>query len=92
MESPWKGLGDMDVARAVMGGMALHRWAASGRAPGAVMERGNPGTAGAVCRGVFPVSYTHLDVYKRQGLANHEPQPTAERFVDLLFPLSQATS
>ena len=22
------------------------------------------------------------------GLANHEPQPTAERFIDLLFPLS----
>ena len=24
----------------------------------------------------------------RPGLANHEPQPTAERFVDLLFPLT----
>mgnify|MGYP007009205749 CR=1 FL=1 len=34
-------------------GMALRQWAASGRAPGAVMERGNSGAAGAVCRGVF---------------------------------------
>jgi len=25
-------------------------------------------------------------VNERPGLANHEPQPTAERFIDLLFP------
>lgn len=27
-----------------------------------------------------------IEVNERPGLANHEPQPTAERFVDLLFP------
>jgi len=29
-----------------------------------------------------------VEANERPGLANHEPQPTAERFVDLLFPLS----
>ncbi|WP_413469547.1 hypothetical protein, partial [Pseudomonas proteolytica] len=29
---------------------------------------------------------------ERAGLANHEPQPTAEKFVDLLFPHSQSTA
>ena len=29
-----------------------------------------------------------IEANERPGLANHEPQPTAERFVDLLFPLS----
>jgi GNAT-family acetyltransferase (TIGR03103 family) len=29
-----------------------------------------------------------IEANERVGLANHEPQPTAERFVDLLFPLS----
>jgi hypothetical protein len=27
-----------------------------------------------------------LEANERPGLANHEPQPTAARFVDLLFP------
>ena len=30
--------------------------------------------------------YRILEANERPGLANHEPQPTAERFVDLLFP------
>jgi GNAT-family acetyltransferase (TIGR03103 family) len=29
-----------------------------------------------------------IEANERVGLANHEPQPTAERFIDLLFPLS----
>lgn len=32
--------------------------------------------------------YTFIEANERPGLANHEPNPTAERFVDLLFPLS----
>ncbi|MCO6186630.1 N-acetylglutaminylglutamine synthetase [Rhizobium sp. L1K21] len=37
-----------------------------------------------------PVSehYAFIEANERPGLANHEPQPTAERFIDLLFPLS----
>jgi GNAT-family acetyltransferase (TIGR03103 family) len=34
--------------------------------------------------------YVLLEANERPGLANHEPQPTAERFVDLLFPSTQA--
>lgn len=34
--------------------------------------------------------YVIIEANERPGLANHEPQPTAERFVDLLFP--QTTS
>jgi D-alanine-D-alanine ligase-like ATP-grasp enzyme len=30
--------------------------------------------------------YWVIEANERPGLANHEPQPTAERFVDLLFP------
>ena len=30
--------------------------------------------------------YVFIEANERPGLANHEPQPTAERFVDLLFP------
>ncbi|MBX3591231.1 MAG: N-acetylglutaminylglutamine synthetase [Burkholderiaceae bacterium] len=30
--------------------------------------------------------YAIIEANERPGLANHEPQPTAERFVDLLFP------
>ncbi len=33
-------------------------------------------------------TYAFIEANERPGLANHEPQPTAERFVDLLFPLS----
>ncbi|MCB1937820.1 MAG: N-acetylglutaminylglutamine synthetase [Rhodocyclaceae bacterium] len=31
-------------------------------------------------------TYVIIEANERPGLANHEPQPTAERFVDLLFP------
>jgi GNAT-family acetyltransferase (TIGR03103 family) len=31
-------------------------------------------------------AYAFIEANERPGLANHEPQPTAERFVDLLFP------
>lgn len=30
--------------------------------------------------------YAFIEANERPGLANHEPQPTAERFIDLLFP------
>ena len=30
--------------------------------------------------------YWIIEANERPGLANHEPQPTAERFIDLLFP------
>ena len=33
--------------------------------------------------------YVVIEANERVGLANHQPQPTAERFVDLLFPLSR---
>lgn len=36
--------------------------------------------------------YAFIEGNERPGLANHEPQPTAERFVDLLFPLSVPAS
>jgi GNAT-family acetyltransferase (TIGR03103 family) len=32
--------------------------------------------------------YVFIEANERAGLANHEPQPTAQRFIDLLFPLS----
>lgn len=32
--------------------------------------------------------YHFIEANERPGLANHEPQPTAQRFVDLLFPQS----
>jgi len=32
--------------------------------------------------------YVIIEANERPGLANHEPQPTAQRFVDLLFPLT----
>jgi GNAT-family acetyltransferase (TIGR03103 family) len=35
--------------------------------------------------------YHFIEANERPGLANHEPQPTAERFIDLLFPLSIPT-
>ena len=33
--------------------------------------------------------YWLIEANERPGLANHEPQPTAERFVDLLFPATR---
>jgi GNAT-family acetyltransferase (TIGR03103 family) len=35
--------------------------------------------------------YVFIEANERPGLANHEPQPTAERFVDLLFPQTAVT-
>jgi GNAT-family acetyltransferase (TIGR03103 family) len=32
--------------------------------------------------------YIFIEANERPGLANHEPQPTAERYVDLMFPFS----
>jgi D-alanine-D-alanine ligase-like ATP-grasp enzyme len=34
--------------------------------------------------------YVFIEANERPGLANHQPQPTAERFVDLLFPETSA--
>lgn len=35
--------------------------------------------------------YVFIEANERVGLANHEPQPVAERFIDLLFPHSRPT-
>jgi D-alanine-D-alanine ligase-like ATP-grasp enzyme len=32
--------------------------------------------------------YVIIEANERPGLANHEPQPTAQRFIDLLFPFT----
>jgi GNAT-family acetyltransferase (TIGR03103 family) len=34
--------------------------------------------------------YVIIEANERPGLANHEPQPTAQRFIDLLFPGTRA--
>lgn len=34
--------------------------------------------------------YVVIEANERPGLANHEPQPTAEKFIDLLFPTTRA--
>lgn len=36
--------------------------------------------------------YVIVEANERPGLANHEPQPTAERFIDLLFPQTTHTT
>lgn len=36
--------------------------------------------------------YVIIEANERPGLANHEPQPTAERFIDLLFPHTRIQS
>jgi len=36
--------------------------------------------------------YVIIEANERPGLANHEPQPTAERFIDLLFPQTRHVS
>lgn len=33
--------------------------------------------------------YVIIEANERPGLANHEPQPTAQRFIDLLFPITR---
>lgn len=35
-------------------------------------------------------TYAVIEANERPGLANHEPQPTAEKFIDLLFPATRA--
>ncbi len=40
-------------------------------------------------RGADQPEHVFIEANERAGLANHEPQPTAERFVDLLFPHSR---
>jgi GNAT-family acetyltransferase (TIGR03103 family) len=35
--------------------------------------------------------YAIIEANERPGLANHEPQPTAKRFIDLLFPQTAAS-
>lgn len=37
-------------------------------------------------------AYAVIEANERPGLANHEPQPTAERFVDLLFPQTRSAA
>jgi GNAT-family acetyltransferase (TIGR03103 family) len=39
---------------------------------------------------IFGVEYWVIEANERPGLANHEPQPTAARFLDLLFPETAA--
>ncbi|RRJ82940.1 N-acetylglutaminylglutamine synthetase [Aestuariirhabdus litorea] len=34
--------------------------------------------------------YVFIEANERPGLANHEPQPTAQKFIDLLFPQTKA--
>jgi D-alanine-D-alanine ligase-like ATP-grasp enzyme len=36
--------------------------------------------------------YVIIEANERPGLANHQPQPTAQRFIDLLFPITRETS
>lgn len=36
--------------------------------------------------------YVVIEANERPGLANHEPQPTAERFMDLLFPQTRSAT
>ncbi|WP_306119412.1 MULTISPECIES: N-acetylglutaminylglutamine synthetase [unclassified Roseitalea] len=43
-------------------------------------------------RSPHEADYAFIEANERPGLANHEPQPTAERFIDLLFPLSMPAS
>jgi GNAT-family acetyltransferase (TIGR03103 family) len=41
-----------------------------------------------IVRSAREPEYVFIEANERPGLANHEPQPTAERFIDLLFPNS----
>jgi D-alanine-D-alanine ligase-like ATP-grasp enzyme len=36
--------------------------------------------------------YVIIEANERPGLANHEPQPTAEKLIDFLFPSTTLTS
>lgn len=44
-----------------------------------------------IVKSVKEPDYWVIEANERPGLANHEPQPTAERFVDLLFPQTVST-
>lgn len=39
-----------------------------------------------IVKSVEGKNYVFIEANERPGLANHEPQPTAEKFIDLLFP------
>lgn len=41
-----------------------------------------------IVRSPMQPDYWFIEANERPGLANHEPQPTVERFIDLLFPQS----
>jgi GNAT-family acetyltransferase (TIGR03103 family) len=41
---------------------------------------------------VTGTDYVLIEANERPGLANHQPQPTAERFLDLLFPETSAVA
>ena len=43
-----------------------------------------------IVAGPDQADYRFIEANERPGLANHEPQPTAERFVDFLFPQTAA--
>lgn len=44
-----------------------------------------------IIKGTDKSDYKIIEANERPGLANHEPQPTAERFIDLLFPQTRAS-
>ena len=43
-----------------------------------------------IVRSADQPEYRFIEANERPGLANHEPQPTAERYLDLLFPLTKS--
>ncbi|MCW3045035.1 MAG: Glutathione synthase, partial [Actinobacteria bacterium] len=43
-----------------------------------------------VIDGVESPGHVVIEANEQPGLANHEPRPTAARFVDLLFPATAA--
>jgi len=45
-----------------------------------------------IVRAVDHAEHVIVEANERPGLANHEPQPTAEAFINLLFPQSRAIS
>ncbi len=45
-----------------------------------------------VVQSPYEADYVFIEANERPGLANHEPQPTAQRFIDLLFPHSMPAS
>ncbi len=43
-----------------------------------------------IVKSVTKPAHVIIEANERPGLANHEPQPTAERFIDLLFPQTRS--